>query len=192
MHRVKRLYYQLRTVLTTVTFLGVVFHEFAHKKFCLKYRIPVKEVCYFQFGHPAGYVKHARPKYYRHMFMIGIAPFILNTMLAYGAFFTIAFTYQVVGLPSLTWPPTIHLVLYLFLTWFGAALAMHAFPSDQDAHEVWRHTKDHWKRNPLVLLGVPVLALIKVVNRLQYIGADIIYAVALFAAAIYASAALPL
>ncbi|WP_302083416.1 metalloprotease family protein [Salinibaculum rarum] len=183
--------YHFRVVLTTVTFIGVVFHEFAHKKFCQRYHIPVSKVVYFQFDTPAGYVNHAKPKYYRAMFFIAIAPFLINSTLAYGVFYTLAVYHRFFTAPSLTWPPSPGLIIFGLMVWFGVSLSLHAFPSRQDASEVWSHTKAAWTRNPFVLLGVPVIALIVLLNKFKIIGIDFLYTAALVVGAYMATQALP-
>src|SRR3954465_3606138 len=68
-------------LITIITFPGVIVHELAHQLFCRLYRIPVFKVVYFQAKNPAGYVIHEAPSNKWQSVMIGIGPFILNTVL---------------------------------------------------------------------------------------------------------------
>ncbi len=164
----------LGLLLTLVTFPGVVVHELAHKKTCDWFRVPVAEVCYFRIGDPAGYVLHAEPARYRHAMAISVAPFFLNTALAVGAFAALA-----VLLPE---SGSLEAIGYTegLLLWLGLSFGLHAFPSTGDASALWNQTKSRWRSSPSALLGLPVIALIYVVNLLSMFWLDLVYAVALF------------
>lgn len=70
-------------LIAILTFPGIIVHEFAHKSFCQRVGVPVYEVCYFRCGNPAGYVKHGPVQRYSQAFLIGVAPFIVNSLLAF-------------------------------------------------------------------------------------------------------------
>ncbi|AGB15259.1 hypothetical protein Halru_0632 [Halovivax ruber XH-70] len=161
-------------LLTLVTFPGVVVHELAHKRVCDLFGIPVLEVCYFRLGNPAGYVRHAEPRRYRHATMITVAPFLLNTVLA-----LVAFSGAVLSTPAGGAVTDVGIVGGI-LFWLGLSFGMHAFPSAGDASSLWGQTKSKWRASPTVLLGLPVIALIHVVNLLRALWLDLVYAIALF------------
>lgn len=169
-------------LLTLVTFPGVIVHELAHEKVCDRYGIPVLEVCYFRFGNPAGYVIHAEPARYRHAVLVGVAPFLLNTALAVAAFG--AFAVASPGGGAMASPVGGALddagAASVLCVWLGASFAIHAFPSTGDASALWKQTKSRWRRSPSVLLGLPVIALLYLVNALQILWLDVVYAIALF------------
>ncbi len=65
------------------------------------------------------------------------------------------------------------------LYWLGISIAMHSFPSSQDADNLWSYSKKAWRRNPLVLFSFPVVGLIKLARLLSAIWFDLLYAIAL-------------
>ena len=70
-------------IISWLTFPGVIVHELAHKLFCNYTGTPVRQVCYFRLGNPAGFVIHERPtSQWRHI-LIGIGPLFVTTVLAF-------------------------------------------------------------------------------------------------------------
>lgn len=156
----------LGLVVTWVTFPGVVLHEWSHKFFCDRVEVPVYEVKYFRFGDPAGYVRHGEVTRYGDAFLITIAPFIINSIVALLMFMLPAF--KVTG------------IFNLFFVWLGVSFAMHAFPSDGDAKHIWERSKSVWRQNPVALLGFPLVIIIRIANLLRMFWFDLIYAVILY------------
>jgi len=167
------------------TFPGVVIHELAHKEFCRYYRIPVKEVCYFQLGEPAGYVIHARPKRYIPAFFISVSPVIVNVIVCLAGGWL--FAYHLLPFPgvtdvdSYTW---VDLVLGGLGGWVGFSAGVHALPSKQDAYAIWQHSKANWY-NPFVLVVIPLVAVIWLLNIGRKLYLHIGGAVAVFLAGVY-------
>lgn len=153
----------LGMIVTWVTFPGVILHEWSHKFFCDRAGIPVYEVKYFSFGNPAGYVRHGAITRYRDAFLTTIAPFIINTIFALIMFIV----------PALN----INNVVNLLFIWLGVSFAMHAFPSDGDAKNLWAYSKQVWRSNLFALIGFPVVAIIIIANLLRFFWFDLIYAV---------------
>jgi hypothetical protein len=151
-------------LIALITFPGIILHEWAHKFFCDRTRVPVIKTCYFRFGNPAGYVIHGPVDNYGKAFLIATAPFLINTA------FSIVFFVIAVILP-------LGVVAYI-LYWLGIATGMHAFPSSQDANMLWSCARESW-HNPLVLLSFPVIGLIKLGGLLRVVWFDLLYAVAL-------------
>ena len=154
-----------RWLIALVTFPGIILHEWAHKFFCDRTRVPVYKTCYFRLGNPTGYVIHGPADNYGKAFLIATAPFLVNTIIAVILFFI------AVILP-------LGLTAYI-LYWLGISIAMHSFPSSQDADNLWQHSKGARRRNPLALFGLPVIGLIKLARILSAIWFDLLYAVAL-------------
>jgi len=152
-------------LIALATFPGIILHEWAHKFFCDRTGVPVYKTCYFRLGNPAGYVIHAPIDSYGKAFLIATAPFLVNTVIALILFFiaVIIPTGLTTGL----------------LCWLGISIAMHAFPSSEDADNLWQYSKRVWWHNPLVLFGLPVIGLIKLASILSAIWFDLLYAVAL-------------
>ncbi len=154
-----------RWLIALVTFPGIILHEWAHKFFCDRTKVPVYKTCYFRLGNPAGYVIHGPVDNYGKAFLIATAPFLVNTAVAVILFFI------AVIIP-------LSLITYL-LYWLGISIAMHSFPSSEDADNLWRYSKRALRRNPLALFGFPVVGLIKLAGILSAIWFDLLYAVAL-------------
>lgn len=152
-------------LIAILTFPGIIVHEWAHKFFCNRARVPVYKTCYFRLGNPAGYVIHGPVNGYLKAFLIDVAPFIMNTSIAFVIFLVAANT-------------SLGITTYV-LYWLGISVAMHSFPSSADAHNLWQHTTTACRRNPLVLLGFPVVGLIKLASMLSAIWFDLLYAIAL-------------
>jgi len=69
--------------------------------------------------------------------------------------------------------------LQYFLYWLGISIAMHSFPSDEDAENLWNCSKRAWKTTPLALFGFPAVILIKIANILSIVWFDLFYAIGL-------------
>jgi hypothetical protein len=152
-------------LIALITFPGIILHEWAHKFFCDRTKVPVYKTCYFRLGNPAGYVIHGQVDNYGKAFLIATAPFLVNTTIS-----AILFSIAVI-LP-------LGLAAYV-LYWLGISIAMHAFPSSQDADMLWSHSKKDWRRNPLAVLGFPIVGLIKLAALARAIWFDLLYAIAL-------------
>ena len=68
-------------LISIVTFPGVIVHELAHQLFCRWARVAVFEVKYFQFKNPVGYVIHELTNNPAKNLLIGVGPFIINSLL---------------------------------------------------------------------------------------------------------------
>ncbi len=156
------------TIIAILTFPGVIMHEYAHKLACEKTGVRVYEVCYFRLGNPVGYVQHAPPRTYKQAFLITVAPFLVNSIIAIAIFIIALMT----PITFEIWKIKVRYILY----WLGVSIAMHAFPSSHDAKNLWDFTWRVWKRKPYILLGLPIVALIYLANLLSYIWFDLIYA----------------
>lgn len=138
-------------LIALLTFPGVIVHELAHQLFCRLTRTAVYDVCYFRFGNPSGYVIHEPPTTQMKHVIIGIGPFLVNSIL--GAL--IAFPAVIPACIFSSGTP-----LDYFLVWLGVSIAMHAFPSRGDAKSIWAGVKQQ-KGNVLVKIAVaPIVAII--------------------------------
>lgn len=154
-------------VIALLTFPGVIIHELAHKIFCEITGVRVYEVCYFRLGNPAGYVRHEPVRGYNQAFLIHVAPFLLNSILAF-----VIFLFALHVIPEG--------YFQCFLGWLGISIAMHSFPSNEDANNLWSYSKRAWKEAPLALLGFPIVVLIKIANVLSIVWFDLLYAISLW------------
>lgn len=161
-------------LVSLVTFPGVIIHEFAHKLCCDWRGIPTGEVVYFRLGNPAGYVEHAEPERFRDAFVVGVAPFAVNSVLAVATFGAL-----VILFPSDDGMFAEATGAYV-LAWFGFSVGMHAFPSTGDAKNLWTRTRRDWRASPTVVLSLPVIGLIYVANLLSVLWFDVVYAFGLY------------
>lgn len=156
----------LRAFLNMITVPGVVIHEFAHKQMCDFFNIGVEDVVYFQFDDPAGYVEHAVPRSYVVSILISIAPFLVNTTLAFALSTITAYIFlfdtTVVDMVT-TFPDNAYTGIGL---WLSVSLGAHSFPSSTDADTIWNQSKRQWY-NPLLLLGIPIIGGIKLANTVS-------------------------
>lgn len=164
-------------LISLVTFPGVIFHEYTHLKMCEWRDVPVVDVCFFQIGNPAGYVRHGEPGSFTDTFAISAAPFLLNT-LASSFFFVLTFSLAL-PLNSVSSESPVFLIGGLFtmvFLWLAVSLGMHAIPSSTDARNIWRRARTDWKDNKLALVGLPVAAVIYILDKLRFLWSDLIYA----------------
>ncbi len=139
--------------ISALTFPGVIVHEISHQFFCRLFKVPVFDVCYFRIGNPAGYVVHEDPKQVYKKLLIGVGPFIINSIL--GALIGMSAALDIMEHDTFSF---VNMILF----WLGISIAMHAFPSTGDAKSIWQSIKH---TNILVkLLIAPIVGLI-------YIGA---------------------
>ncbi|MDD5050622.1 MAG: hypothetical protein PHV93_02670 [Candidatus Pacebacteria bacterium] len=126
--------------ISLLTFPGVVFHEYSHKKFCDWHGVYVFKVSYFRFGNPVGQVIHAEPSKYRQVFWISVGPLIGNTFIAILSSF-------------LAFYGNIDLYWKLFLIWISFSAGIHAFPSDQDTDNIIDASKRALRFKDFITLG---------------------------------------
>ena len=155
-------------LLSFLTFPGVIFHEISHYIMCKIARIRVHKVVLFRFGNPMGYVEHDAPKMFIDSILISIAPFILNSAVAVLLF---------------RWGTELTGFAKLGVFWLGISAALHSFPSSGDANQIWNYAKRHllsfW-----TLLAIPIILLIKIVDKLRIFWVDLVYAIVLMLFAI--------
>ena len=152
-----------RRFISTLTFLGVVFHEFGHKLFCDITGVKVVKVCYFRFGNPSGYVIHENPKTFTQSFLISVGPLLSGT------FFALLFYFLSESFVWQEWQK------FLFI-WLGASVAINSFPSNHDAKNLWKATNRHITRNMLAIIGYPFAIIIWIANSSHIFLFDLIYA----------------
>lgn len=163
------------SLISLVTFPGVIVHEWAHKKFCEWFDVKVLEVVYFRFnglfnrdGKPAGYVIHGIPVNFKQTFWISVGPLIINS---FGCIFL---SY----IASQTIPESF---LSIFILWLALSVGAHSFPSDHDAKSILETSKQHIKTGGSALhyFSYPFFLLIWLANKLRFFWFDFIYAVLL-------------
>ena len=156
-------------IIAILTFPGVIIHEMAHQLFCRLTGTAVLEVCYFQFSNPAGYVVHEKPKTASSNILIGVGPFLLNTIL--GAAIAMPAALQVHQFESGG-------ILEMFLMWLGVSIAMHSFPSFTDVKNIWSAVWDKETSMKVKVLATPLVVLLLGCALGSFVWLDLAYGVA--------------
>ena len=160
-------------LISIATFPGVIVHEMAHQLFCRLTRVAVFDVCYFRIGNPAGYVLHEPPQRQSQNLLIGIGPFLVNSLLA-------AIISSPAAIPILKFESGSFLDYVLI--WLGISIGMHSFPSTGDANAIWESVKRPDTSLFTKLVPVPLVGLIYVGAAGSVFWLDLAYgaAVAMF------------
>jgi hypothetical protein len=157
-------------IIALLTFPGVIVHEAGHLFFCKMFRLQVRDVCFFRFGNPSGYVIHEKTDNFKAIFFVSLGPFFANTLLCV-IFCTAAF------LPI--WELKVRDPLAYFYYWLGISIGMHAFPSTADLSNLWQVAPSHARRgNMLAIVSLPLIAVLYVLNFARIIWADLGYGIA--------------
>lgn len=158
------------TVVSILTFPGVIVHEAAHRFFCDLAGVRVIEICYFRAGNPAGYVVHEATDSLPANFLISAGPLFVNTLLCMLLCFSpmIILSLDVRPIP----------IVPFFLLWLGLSIGMHAFPSDVDMRN-FTESVERAKGIGILRLAAAMLRLVfRVANALRIVWFDLFYAIA--------------
>lgn len=160
------------SIISTLTFPGVIIHEMSHRFFCDLEKVPVYDACYFRFGNPAGYVTHGPVTKLKSSILISIGPLIINTVLCSLLTFSAVFPIIILKVenPSIVFP---------LLLWIGISIGMHAFPSNVDINNFTNAVKNAKEGALLLVLAKLFAGILKTANALRIIWFDLIYAVAI-------------
>lgn len=156
-------------LVSLATFPGVIVHEIAHQFFCRIFGIAVIDVCYFQFDNPAGYVKHEPAKHAWQHLIIGIGPFLINSIV--GALIALPATIPVFKFGAASF-------FDYFLIWLGISIAMHAFPSTGDAANIWQEIKAQETPLWLKIIAAPLVSIIYLGALGSVLWLDLVYGIA--------------
>ena len=144
---------------------GVVLHELGHVLFCVTAGVKVHKIKLFQFGQTAGYVVHDEPQKFFAGFLVSFGPLIVNSLTALLLFSQ--------------WGEPYGRREWLFL-WLGVAFGLHAIPSTQDAYSLFQLANRRFWKNPLVIIGYPLILFLYILNWLKRWHIDWLYTVLLF------------
>lgn len=153
-------------IYSLITAPGVMAHECSHLIFCWLSGVKVHKVKLFQFGHVAGYVVHDEPQKFNQGFAIAFGPIIINTLAALVLFS------QVEAPWNRAWP--------FVAAWLGITFGLHAIPSDGDALTLWQLFKHRFKKNPLIIIGLPFIPFLYLLNFLKRLHIDWLFTALLF------------
>lgn len=129
-------------VISYLTFIGVIVHEWAHKTACRLFGVKVLEVKYFDWSTGGGYVRHEKTNSLTASFAISLAPVVTNLVLA----FIVGWVYALLkywGVESV--------LVFFVLLYLGVSIGMHAFPSHEDVANISALAKEMKKKKLLVL-----------------------------------------
>jgi hypothetical protein len=152
-----------------LTFPGVIVHEAAHMLFCRLRRLAVFDVCFLRVGNPAGYVIHESTDDFTSVFLVSVGPFFVNSVLCLVFCFPAMVPVRIFNQMN---------ALSMFQIWLGVSIGMHAFPSTQDANNLWQQARiaaRSW--NPLAIASFPLVILIYFANLLSVLWFDAIYGI---------------
>ncbi len=155
-------------LITLITFPGVIVHELAHQLCCRWLKVPVFKVVYFKMGNPAGYVLHEVPDSQFKSVVIGMGPFIFNTII--GALIALPAALPVFTFHNAT--PLDYILVYL-----GVSIAMHAFPSTGDAKTILKAVKSEGTPLWVKVLAYPLVALIYAGSIGSFFWLDLLYGI---------------
>ncbi len=113
-------------LINILTFPGVIVHELARRIFCRMARVAILDARYFGAGDPGGYIQYETPRKPWQFLMIEIGPFFVNTLLGAVIATPGVIPLLLFGIDSGSLPD------YL-LAWLGFSIAVHAFPTLDDA-----------------------------------------------------------
>ncbi len=153
-------------IISALTFPGIMVHEFAHESFCRIFKVPVYEVCYFNFGNPAGYVIHGKSDHWYQDVIIAAGPFFLNSLIG-----------ALLALPVVINSPDLEAVNFIggLTMWLSISIAMHAIPSTGDGKSMW--TAVSGNKAPLLakIIVSPIIAFIYLLSWGSFFWLDVIY-----------------
>jgi hypothetical protein len=156
----------LRSIVSFLTFPGVVIHELAHKLYCDYTGTPVYKVRYLTFGNPMGYVIHGEPRTLSAAFAISVGPLIINTLVA------VLLPLAVILIDLQPWQAGI-------VIWLAFSSGFHAFPSNIDAESFLAQVRRQKGRISFFFIFSWGFSLvIRLANALKYLWFDGIYAAA--------------
>ena len=125
---------------------------------------------YFQQKNPVGYVLHEQTNNPKKNLLIGVGPFIINSLL--GALIAMPAVIAIVKFETGSFFD------YLIM-WIGISIAMHAFPSMGDAKNIWASVTAKDTPITVKIIGVPAVGLIYLGAAGSIFWLDLIYGVAI-------------
>jgi hypothetical protein len=159
-------------LVSLLTFPGVIVQQVARQIFSRLARVAVTDVCYFRLGDPAGFVVYEEPRRYSHQILMKLGPFFFSSVLAVALSFSAA-------IPALKFrSPGAN---DLLLIWLAMSVAMHAFPRQEEARDLWASITDPDGPLTVRLIGAPIVGLLYLGTRASDFGLNVIWAIFLAA-----------
>lgn len=138
-----------RLILVT-TFPGIIVQTIAKNLSCRITQTRVQEIGYLRLTAPYGYVVHDPPSSAWKQMLIGIGPFVVNTLV--GLALGLIASRQILHTGNIY-----HNIAFM---WLAVSVAMHSFPSITDANKIL-HSARSADTPPLArYIGIPLAATI--------------------------------
>jgi hypothetical protein len=158
-------------ILSLATFPGVVVHQTLRLLFCKRKRLAVVDMCFLRMDNPAGFIAHEESADFGPAFSVGMGPLVIGSLLCLLACVPAYWPIRVLH---------IHHPLSYFFMWLGISIGMHAFPSREEAEDLFRHVGEQLVGlNLVVVFTLPLLPLIKLATRVSTVGVGLVYALVL-------------
>lgn len=159
------------SLVSLLTFPGIIVHEASHKFFCDLMGVKVFEVKYFGLGKIGGYVIHEKTTNLKANFFISVGPLLINSLLCVIIAGPAMIALSALGIQSNNY-------IYV-LAWLGLSIGMHAFPSNDDLNNFMDSLRSSAKLTLTYIISWPFVLIIKIANALRVLWFDLIYAVGL-------------
>lgn len=152
-----------------LTFPGVVLRQAIHIGLCRLLGVKVLDVRYFRYDTPSGYVLHEMPKSFQTSLTLALGPLVIHsvlcTVLCALALVPWFFYEEAAGCFS------------VFQLWIGMSIGIHAFPPRRDSSNMWNLTRKEIKQHgAMVRITFPIIAFMRLAERLTLYGFDVAYA----------------
>lgn len=159
-----------------LTFPGVMMHELGHQLACYLSKVCVFNVQYFKFDMKvAGYVEHEKTEDPWKNFLITYGPFLFNTIIGTILVLPLSVMWALVDVRILL--PVWGKILCYVLAYFGVSCLANAFPSAQDASNLFDGVVKNRDINLFIrVLIAPFVAIIYVCSLLKFFWFDFIFA----------------
>jgi hypothetical protein len=152
-----------------LTFPGVVLRQVVHAGFCRIFGVKILDIRYFRADTPSGYVFHEMPDRLSTAFWLALGPLVLHSFLCFAlclpALVPFLFRMENADFSS------------CFQLWLGLSIGAHAFPPLRDVGNLWDLTRREVKGHGAgVRLAFPMIAFLRIAQRLSLYGFDVAYA----------------
>jgi hypothetical protein len=158
-------------IISLATFPGVVVQQALRLFFCKRRRLAVVDMCFLRVDSPAGYITHEAAADFPPAFSVCMGPLVVASLLC------------LIACVPAYWPIRvlhIHHPLSYFFLWLGISIGTHAFPTKDEAEDLFRHIGEELVGlNLRVVLTLPLLPLVKVATRTSPVVVGLVYALVL-------------
>lgn len=148
---------QLYKLYYSLTFIGTVFHEIAHKQLAESRGMEILEVSYFSLsGGSLGSVTTSPPRTYGDVFAVNVAPFVFNSVIS---MLVLSVVFLHIHSQQLAINSIEIAAAAIFGLWFSGSLLLHSVPSSVDISNISKATSFLWEESKLKVISVPLTAI---------------------------------